>query len=127
MSIWIYICQVLQWVLPDEHTMAFQHPLLEEKMFNQHYPQLCDTLTDVDNLLPYFVRESVITTNDVEEINAKETKKLKVQKLMTHISGPLRAGNTEVFYIMLKIMEENGHLSTKQLADQIRKSISVCK
>ena len=96
-------------------------------MFNQHYPQLCDTLTDVDNLLPYFVRESVITTNDVEEINAKETKKLKVQKLMTHISGPLRAGNTEVFYIMLKIMEENGHLSTKQLADQIRKSISVCK
>ena len=42
-----------------------------------------------------------------------------------HISGPLKAGNTEVFNIMLGIMEEYGHHATQQLAAQIRRSLPV--
>ena len=97
----------------------------ELKVFTNHYAKLCDTLTDIDNLLPHFVEKEVITTNDLEEINTTipSTKKHKVQKLMTHISGPLTAGNTEVFYTMLRIMEDYGHQATQQLADQIRRSL----
>ena len=100
---------------------------LEHDVFTNHYPMLCNTMTDVDNLLPHFVQKRVIKTDDLEEINAiiPSTKKLKVQKLMIHISGPLRAGDTDAFYIMLKIMEEYGHQATQQLADQIRKSLAV--
>ena len=117
-----------QCVLLDQHTMAVHHSLLEEEMFTKHYSQLCDTLTDVDNLLPHFVQDRVIAVNDLEEINTEKIKKYKVEKLMTHISGPLRAGNTGVFYTMLKIMEEYGHRATQQLADQIRKSLlDTCK
>ena len=106
--------------------MAAHLSLPEQKMFTRHYSQLCDTLTDVDNLLPHFVQEGVITNNDLEEISAivPSTKKQKVQKLMIHASGPLKAGNTEVFYIMLRIMEEHGHHATRHLADKIRQSLS---
>ena len=96
-------------------------------VFTNHYARLCDTLTDIDSLLPHFVVEKVITINDVDEINTivPSTKKLKVQKLMTHISGPLTAGNTEVFYTMLRIMEDYGHQATQQLADQIKRSFPI--
>ena len=99
---------------------------LEHVVFTDHYPMLCDTLTDVDNLLPHFVQKRVIKTDDLEEINATvpSTKKHKVQKLIMHVSGPLRAGNTEMFYTMLRIMEEYGHQATQQLAEQIRKSLA---
>ena len=99
---------------------------IELNVLTEHYSKLCDTLTDIENLLPHFVEENVIKFEDLEEINtiATSTKKLKVQRLMVHISGPLRAGNTEVFYIMLRIMEEHGHYATKQLANQIRIAIS---
>ena len=78
----------------------------EQNVFTKHYAKLCDTLTDIENLLPHFVEENVIKIEDLEEMNAvvPSMKKLKVQKLMTHISGPLRAGNTDVFYIMLRNM-----------------------
>ena len=108
-----------------ENTMATHQSLSE--VFTRHYSQLCDTLTDVDNLLPHFVQHGVISTNDLEEISAivPSTKKQKVQKLMIHISGPLKAGNTEVLYTMLRIMEEHGHHATRHLADQIRKSLTA--
>ena len=107
--------------------MADEHSLPEERIFTKHYSKLCNTLTDIDNLLQHFVEEEVITTNDLEEINTAipSTKKYKVQKLMTHISGPFTAGNTEVFYTMLRIMEDYGHQATQQLADQIRRSLAV--
>ena len=118
----------MHWVLPDEQTMAVYHSLLEEKMLNRHYYKLGHTLTDVDNLLLHFLQQRVITVNDLVEIYVKETKERKVQWLMDHISGPLRTGNTKVFYTMLKIMEEYGHHATKQLANQIRKSLlDTCK
>ena len=97
----------------------------EHDVLINHYSKFCNTLTDVDKLLPQFVQEKLITANDLEEIITifPITRKRKVQKLLKHISGPLRAGNTEVFYIFLRIMEEYGHQATKQLADQIRKSL----
>ena len=107
--------------------VLFTVRMANNTLLNNHYAKLCDTLTDIDNLLPHFVEEKVITINDLEAINTTipSTKKLKVQKLMTHISGPLTAGNTEVFYTMLRIMEDYGHQATQQLADQIRRSLPI--
>ena len=102
--------------------MAAHQSFSEEEVFTRHYSQLCNTLTDIDNLLPYFVEHRVVSSNDLEEINTTvpSTKKHKVEKLLTHISGPLKAGNTDVFYTMLRIMGEHGHLATQNLADQIK-------
>ena len=106
-----------------KNIMAAQQSLSEEKVFTRHYSQLCNTLTDVDNLLPHFVQQRVISTNDLEELNSIVPSTKKVQKLLMHISGPLKAGNSEVFYTMLRIMEEYGLQATSQLADQIRRSL----
>ena len=97
------------------------HQLKEEQIYNRHYPKLCSILTDVDKLLPHFVQENVIDTDDVEEINVTvpSTKRHKVQKLLTYISSPLKGGNTRGFYTMLKIMKEHGNPDTQQLAKQI--------
>ena len=92
----------------------------ELDVFTKHYSKLCDTLTDIDRLLPYFIEKNVIKHEDLDEINATVILAKKVQKLMTHISGPLRAGNTEGFYIMLRIMKKYGHQATQQLADNMR-------
>ena len=99
----------------------------ELTVFNKNCSKLCDILTDIENLLPHFVDENVIKFGDLEEINTvvPSTKKHKVQKLMVHISGPLEGGNTEVFYIMLRIMEEYGHLATQQLAKEMRTSLAI--
>ena len=99
----------------------------ELHVFTDYYPALCNTLTDVDSLLLQFVQKRVITADDLEEVNAIVSSTKKVQRLMAHISGPLKAGNTEVFYIMLRIMEERGLHATQQLAGQIRRSLSVNK
>ena len=122
LDLFVRCCSVYSLI---KNIMAAHQSLTEEDAFTRHYSQLCDTLTDVDNLLPHFVEQRVITNNDLEEISAivPSTKKQKVQKLMIHVSGPLKAGNTEVFYIMLKIMEEHGLQATNQLADQIRGSL----
>ena len=95
----------------------------ELNVFTEYYSALCDTVTDVDNLLPQFVQKKVVAMSDHEEIMASSTKKAKVQKLMIHVSGPLRAGNAEGFHSMLRIMEEHGHKATQQLANQIRRSL----
>ena len=97
----------------------------ELSVLTKNFSKLCDTLTDIDKLLPHFVDENVIKFEDLDDINTVVISNKKVQRLMTHISGPLRAGNTEGFYIMLRIMEEHGHHATQQLADQIRSSLSV--
>ena len=99
------------------------HQPKEMKLFNKYYFKLCHTLTDIDDLLPYFVQENIIKIDELEEIKFPSTKKDKVQKLLVHISGPLEAGNTKVFHTMLRIMEEHGHDATQQLADQIRRSL----
>ena len=101
------------------------HQLKENEVFIRHFPNLCHAIVDIDGLLPYFVQKNVISTSDLDEINAATppTKKLRVQKLMTYISGPLKGGDTQGFYVMLKIMEEYGNQATQQLAKEIKKAI----
>ena len=96
----------------------------EHELFVAHYPELCKTLTDVDNLLPHFVKVQTISVNNHQEINAKVTLEQKAEALMRYISGPLETGNTKGFYTMLKIMEEHGNQTTQKLAEQIRNKIS---
>ena len=98
----------------------------EYQQFIGNYSKLCDTLIDINQLLPYFVQEQIISVVDHQQINAIAALKMKVQKLMEYISGPLQHGDTKGFYIMLKIMEEHGNEATRQLAEQIRSEISKC-
>ena len=90
--------------------------LNEEVIFKKCYASLCDTLTDVDHLLRYFVQNDIINTNDIEEIKRVTTKPERVEKLLSHISGPLTAGDAKGFHIMLTIMKEHGNQSTRDLA-----------
>ena len=96
-----------------------------KQIFTRHYASLCSTLTDVDHLLPYFVQDSIISTNDVQEINAITTKPKKVEKLLSHISGPLTAGDTKGFHTMLTIMKEHGNWSTHDLAVKMSSEVTL--
>ena len=96
----------------------------EHELFLAHYPELCKAITDVENLLPYFVQAHIISAANHQEINAKCILHKKAEALMSYISGPLESGNTEQFYTMLKIMEEHGNQATEALAKQIRSKIS---
>ena len=98
--------------------------LNEEIIFTRHYASLCNTLTDVDHLLPYFVQENIINTSDVESIDVTTTAN-KVKKLLLHISGPLEAGDTEGFYAMLTIMKEHGNRSTHDLAVKMNHELTL--
>ena len=100
---------------------------LNEGDFTRHYASLCNTLTDVNNLLPYFVQKDIINISDVEEINAIITTTKKVEKLLSHISGPLTAGDPKEFHMMLTIMKEHGNQTTKDLAVKIMASSNNSK
>ena len=97
----------------------------KKKIFTRHYASLCNTLTDVDHLLPYFVQDNIINTKNEEEINAIATTSNKVKKLLSHISGPLTAGDAEGFHTMLTIMKEHGNQSTKDLAVRISHELTL--
>jgi len=72
-------------------------------------------MTDIDDLLKYFVSENIITLNE-EVIRSSTTKSEKVRNLLLNISGPLKAGYTNGFYVMLKIMKDRGTRATQNLA-----------
>ena len=88
----------------------------KKDIFTRHYASLCSTLTNIDHLLRYFVQDNIITVNNVEEINAITTTPKKVEKLLSHIYGPLEVGDAKGFHTMLTIMKEHGNQSTKDLA-----------
>ena len=90
--------------------------LNEKEIFHNYYASLCNTLTDVDHLLRYFVQANIINPNDVEEINKITPTPKKVEKLLLHIYGPLKNGDTKGFHTMLTIMKEHGNQSTHDLA-----------
>jgi len=73
-------------------------------------------MTDINDLLKYFVAEKVITPNEEEEIRNVATKSDKVSKLLLNISGPLKAGDKHGFYTLLKIMKDHGTKVTQNLA-----------
>jgi len=90
-----------------------------------HYSKLCKTLVDVDNLLPHFVQEGIISENDLQELKAMTRIDSKVEKLLQYVSGPLQAGNLKNFYTMLTIMEEHGMITTKELATTMKNVVST--
>ena len=94
---------------------------LHKDVFTNHYSALCTTLTDIDSLLPFFVAKKIITINDQTIIKGQTGTLNKVTALLPHISGPLDAGNSEGFQIMLTIMNEHGHQATKNLAEKMCK------
>ena len=91
----------------------------ELTIFKENYASLCNTITDINELLKYFVAEKIITMNQQEEITACITRSERVSKLLLNISGPLEAGNSKGFYTMLKIMKTHGVDATQCLASHI--------
>ena len=98
--------------------MAAGEQLKEKDVFIRHYASLCSTVTDINTLLPYFVSENIISISDHEKIisDPNVTNSEKVVKLLSHISGPLEAGDAKGFHKMLDIMKERGNQGTKDLA-----------
>ena len=97
-------------------TGSMSSHLSEEKIFTENYAKLCNTLTDIDNLLKFFVQEEIITDEQGLDIGSAVIPSEKVKNLLIHISGPLKAGNKTNFYTMLEIMEKQGTCTTKELA-----------
>jgi len=91
----------------------------EKEVFTVNYAKFCSTLTDIENLLKYFVEEKVINVEDLREINSKIKVSEKVSKLLQHISGPMEGGNSKGLYTLLHIMERHGTQATKDLANRL--------
>ena len=96
---------------------------IQYKIFQKNYAALCDTMTDIDDLLKYFVAENIINTDEEEKITHSTVKAEKVRMLLIHIAGPLKAGNEAGFYVMLRIMKSHGHDATQTLSDNIIKDL----
>ena len=78
-------------------------------------------MTDIENILKYFVTVNIINTDDQSEILAPPRLTSKVTLLLAYISGPLKAGDTKPFRLMLDIMEKHGNLATKALAISVKR------
>ena len=99
--------------------------LKEHKVFTENYARICSTLTDIDDLLPYFVQEKIIKPEDQVDINTSAKTKEKVNKLLKHISGPLQAGDSKGFYTMLDIMKNYGSQATIDLSKALKTTLSI--
>lgn len=62
------------------------------------------------------MQEEVIGFDEEQEISCTVAPVKKVQKLLSHISGPLRADNADGFYILLNVMKKYGIKATRELA-----------
>jgi len=92
----------------------------ELAVFRENYASLCNIITDVNELLKYFVTENIISMDQEEVIKTScVTKSDKVSTLLLHISHPLESGDSNGFYTMLQIMKICGVDATQRLADQI--------
>ena len=99
----------------------------DNEVFTSVYPTLCSTMTDIGNLLKYFVAENIINTDYQSVIMASPSTSDKVRLLSEHISGPLRAGNSKPFRMMLDIMEKHGSMATKELAIRVKRYLVTTK
>ena len=97
----------------------------EKEVFGGHFSTLCDTVTDIESLLPHFVQMDIITVSDLEEINGISRLTKKVERLLICVNGPLSAGNTKSFYVMLNVMMKYGVQATRELAVKIQDAVSI--
>ena len=91
----------------------------------EYYSKLCDTLTDIDEILPECVTERIISIEFKEEIIGIFLKRRKVEKLLDHIAGPVKAGYTETLLVFLKIMKKQHRQTTRQLADELERALFI--
>jgi len=77
-------------------------------------------MTDIDDLLRYFVDKEIISIEQYQGILECSKTADKVHRVLIHISSPLQSGNVTNFYSMLEIMEEHGRKATQQLAEEFR-------
>jgi len=96
----------------------------DKEVFKSYYDKFCGTMTDVEDLLKYFVTENIISTDDQSEIFQTKRPSQKVALLLKHISGPLESGNNKPFRIMLRIMVQHGNLSTAELSTLVQKCVT---
>jgi len=75
----------------------------------------------------YFVTEKIITIEEKEKIDTRATKSERTEGLLLNISGPLKAGDTSGFHVMLKIMEGHGTKATQDLARLILSRLKKLK
>ena len=95
----------------------------EESAFKSHYSELY-RLTDVDDLLPHFVEENIVSESNLDETKSL-TSFVKMNRLLSQISGRLKTGNTKSFYAMLSIMKKHGSETTRNLSIAIMNTLKT--
>ena len=100
--------------------------LSELAVFEENYALLCNTITDiVEPLIKCFVEVELLTIKEENQISAVTIMLEKLRLLLIKISSLLKADNTRGFYIMLKIMKEQGCKGTQNLADYIMYKLKI--
>ena len=95
----------------------------EPAVFRENYALLCNTITDiVDPLIKCFEEESVFEQKQLTNIISASD---KIRILLLNISSSLNASSTKGFYMMLKIMKEQGGKVTQTLACHIMSRLKV--
>ena len=97
--------------------------LTELSVLREHYAELCDSITDISDLLKYFVQNGIITMDEEAVIHHTITQSEKVKKLLRHIVGPLKANKKKGFYAMLDIMKKYGVTATQTLAGELQSKV----
>ena len=95
----------------------------EYEVLTKNFSALVNTLKYTD-FYRYYVSEGIITLDCLEELSVESSQVRKVQQLLCKISSTLRDGNLKPFNTLLKIMVEHGDSATKQLAEEIKESLS---
>ena len=97
-------------------------------VFEENYGLLRITITDIiDPVVKCFVDRRHLTVEEEEQITAITTTSEKIESLLTKISNLLKDGNSVGFYVMLKIMREQGGKATQtsKLADHIMNRLKI--
>ena len=98
---------------------------IELAVFQENYAMLCNTITEIKDILQYFKIENIITTDEEEEIKNIATNPEKTKRVMLNVLASLKAGNNNKFYDMLKVMKNHGFMATQNLADLMTTRLKV--
>ena len=98
-------------------------PMLEYKIFKQHYSSLTKLLYCTDVTL-YLIQEGVIVPQDQEEIDAITTSSGKAKKVLLKVSSALEAGLSKSFKKVLQIMKVYGNHDAQHLSTVIKHEIT---
>ena len=98
---------------------------IELTVFRENYAMLCNTITEIEDLLQYFKIENIITSGEEEEIKGIATNPEKTKRVMLNVLTSLEVGNNNKFYAMLKVMKNHGFVATQNLAKLITTRLKV--